>query len=277
MQSQFDSKPQQSDEAALEADKLARMGRMQKQIDEINRQASGAVNQVGARALDLYRRGQLPVAELLPLCQMVLSLEAQVGVLQASLVAIQQEVMLPDVVTCPHCHVPITAQARFCPNCGQPVTAAPAVQPAPTCPSCNAPTVIGAAFCGNCGYRLIPEEPPSVSAPQLAVTPAPPEPISEAGSQVTVHPAGASPEAMPSAQPAPAIESPPPMAAQPVPVPVAPVPQPWPGAPVPPDTTPLLPVCPRCGERQRRADVRFCRVCGASMTVPPAPAGTTST
>ena len=260
MQNGFDSMRQKVDVAAFEMDKRARIGRVQKQVDEVNRQIAEAVAQVGAKALELYRNGQLTVPELLPLCQAMLSLEGQVVGLQAQIAVIQQEVMPQDALACPHCHAPVMAEARFCPSCGQSLVAPPVVQPGPTCPGCGSPTVIGAAYCGNCGYRLISDAPqPPVAIPSDATSPPSPVQIAE-------------PVAQPVAQPTP--ESPPvvmpPGVASPIPpVQVAgPVSMQEPAPPaVPVETVPRLPVCPHCGAPQRRADVKFCRVCGKSMAV----------
>jgi hypothetical protein len=243
MQDLSDPMPQ-VDQAAFELDKRTRIGRVQNQVDEINRQISAVVSQVGARVLELYRQNQLPISDLSPLCQAVLSLEGQVANLQAQIVSIQQEAMPQTALACLNCHAPVAAGANFCPNCGHSLTAAPPLKPGPVCPSCGAPTVIGVAFCGNCGYHLLASEPPS---------PAPP-------------PAQAIAPADQSSQPAPASEPVAPSSA-----PGAPTPPPSPPAPAPLETIPPLPICPQCGTLQRRADARFCRVCGVSLAASSAP------
>jgi len=67
-------------------------------------------------------------------------------------------------MTCPHCELPVGADAQFCTHCGTKLL--------PSCPTCGARASTAARYCGACGARLPPTDseaagatPPRASAP----------------------------------------------------------------------------------------------------------------
>lgn len=268
MPSFLDSMQQKADQVRFELDKRNRIGAVQHQIDDLQRQINGTVSQIGTQAVDLHRQNQLPVAALVALCQIVIEHEAQIAAFQAQIDAIRAEVMLapaayspaplpPSAAACPNCGQSLLPGARFCPNCGLSLAVAPppsvAYEPGPPCPSCGVPTVKDAAFCNECGCSLnVPVSPP---VPTSALTP----PTDTAASAAY---APVSPPLTVLEQ----LDSPtlPDLGITDVTTPVGPI-------ELPPPAEANLPFCPNCGARQRRADARFCPVCGQNIASPTIP------
>src|SRR5712691_7554004 len=63
-------------------------------------------------------------------------------------------------MTCPQCHRPTPADAKFCPECGVNLITA--------CPACGVENAPGSKFCKECGQplgRLAPSPPVSTPSP----------------------------------------------------------------------------------------------------------------
>lgn len=261
----IDSARQKADQLKFELDKRSRINLVQRQIDDVNRQNAADINQIGTKILDLHRQGQMPIASVVGLCQGIIEREAQITDFQAKIAAIQREVLsqppvmfgpVPSApqpastVACPTCQTPVMAGARFCPNCGQPVVVEPAIQLGKTCPNCGLPTASGAAFCGECGYHLesVPVAPRFAPEPHGVAQPLVERPLPDAQEPITPH------ETIEAARPIGVVAD---MSTSPLAAPTPPL--------IPSADEIALPICPTCSAQQRRADARFCFVCGHSM------------
>jgi predicted amidophosphoribosyltransferase len=265
----IDSARQKADQLKFELDKRSRINQVQRQIDEVNRQNAADLNQIGTTILDLHRQGHRPIAEVTGLCQGIIEREAQITDFQAKIAAIQQETMPqpqvifaapqfmpapPSTTACPTCQSPVMVGVRFCPNCGQPMVAEPVIQLGAPCPNCGLPTASGAAFCGECGYHLEPVPASVPIAPRFAPEPhgvdQPPVEPPQPDAQEPITP----PETIEAAQPIGVATD------APASPPIAPLP------PLIPSADEIaLPICPTCSAQQRRADARFCFICGQRM------------
>jgi RNA polymerase subunit RPABC4/transcription elongation factor Spt4 len=151
--------------AQLEADKLLRINRVQSQINALKQQTQQRTVQLGEKALELYRVGQLTEHDLVTSCESIVALEKEIAVKETQIEAIKRE-SLPEeeaVVSsayghlCPQCKISLPEEAVFCPNCGSktvdispPATAITAAK----CTNCGAALLTEAAFCPQCGAKV---------------------------------------------------------------------------------------------------------------------------
>jgi RNA polymerase subunit RPABC4/transcription elongation factor Spt4 len=186
MTSLFDRVKRETNKATFEADRLLRIRRVEGTIADIRRQITQQAYQIGSKAIELSKNGQLDSPpELAAMCKQVQQLEQQITEKEAEIERIRQEippepaprteVVGPAVVgrkanyghICPKCEIELPAEALFCPQCGGPAKdVAPPPTPVATaaeakCVKCGAAVPAEAAFCPRCGSKVGLEETPS--------------------------------------------------------------------------------------------------------------------
>ena len=135
--------------AKFEAEKLQRTMRLQGEITDLKSQTDAKIAELGARAYDLQRAGQINAPSLAELVAAVDALRNTLLAREEELKAANAELFVEPGV--PPTAVPPAAQSV-------PITSAPPAAPdtAPAvkyCVSCNFAMPGGAAFCPNCGTK----------------------------------------------------------------------------------------------------------------------------
>lgn len=133
------------DRARFEAERLQKTLRLQSEISELKRQIDAKRQELGERAFELYKAGQIQSPTLGTLVQSVDALRSQITLKEEELKQAQdEEYMDPpqasgqppaasqaapppqpsaDTRACPNCHFIMPRNARFCPQCGARVSA----------------------------------------------------------------------------------------------------------------------------------------------------------
>lgn len=141
------------DRAKFEAEKLQKTLRLQSELGDLKRQIDEKRGELGDRACDLYKAGQIQSPTLAALVQTVEALRTQVTLKEDELKQAQAEVYVE-----PTQHA--GAQAQHVPvEVEQPATSASAPEPetqasAKTCPNCGFQMPHTARFCPSCGARV---------------------------------------------------------------------------------------------------------------------------
>jgi RNA polymerase subunit RPABC4/transcription elongation factor Spt4 len=194
MSSLLDRVKRETNKATFEADRALRIRRVEGMIADIRRRITQQAFQIGFKAIELSKNGQLDSpSELAAMCGQVQQLEQQIAEKEAEIERIRQEVppepvprtnvVGPAVVgrkathghVCPKCQIELPAEAMFCPQCGGPAQdVAPPSTPAAAaaeakCAKCGVSVPAEAAFCPRCGSKIgvqetpaPPEAPPSI-------------------------------------------------------------------------------------------------------------------
>lgn len=150
------------DRAKYEAEKLARVARIQGEIGEQRRQLDAKRVELGDRAYELYKAGQVQSATIAALAREVDSLRATVTLKEDELKSAQTDTYVepPPTVT-PYGsaqEVPVSVEPVT--TYTSPVTPTTTYTPSSVapdkkaCPTCGFVMPIGAMFCPNCGARL---------------------------------------------------------------------------------------------------------------------------
>ncbi|HEX5688825.1 MAG TPA: zinc ribbon domain-containing protein [Roseiflexaceae bacterium] len=132
------------DRAKFEADKFQRTTRIQGEINELKRQIDGKRAELGDRAFDLYKAGQIQSSTLGDLVMALEALRTNITLKEEDLKAAQSETFVEP--TPPVGTTPPPAQ-NVAPRQGQPVSVAK------TCANCQFQMPASAVFCPNCGAR----------------------------------------------------------------------------------------------------------------------------
>lgn len=149
------------DRAKFEAEKFQKTSRLQGNVGNIKQQLDGKMIELGQRAYDLYRAGQITAPSVAKLAQEIDKLRAEMIVKEEELKAAQAEMfvepVLPTISTAQS--IPISQDAPQQEN-----NAIPAPSPAAqsslspehtkTCPNCQFQMPTRAVFCPNCGLRV---------------------------------------------------------------------------------------------------------------------------
>lgn len=134
------------DRARFEAERLQKTLRLQGEISDLKRQIDTKRQELGERAFELYKAGQIQSPTLGPLVQSMDSLRSQITLKEEELKRAQDEEYVEpppqastgaqpgpasststpgtsqaptaDTKTCPNCQFEMPRNARFCPQCG---------------------------------------------------------------------------------------------------------------------------------------------------------------
>jgi len=143
------------DRAKFEADKFQKTTRLQGEVNEFRRQIDAKLMEMGQRAYDLQRAGQISAPS-------ISEMAAAVDHLRSSLVAKEEELKVSqnDVFIDPTGGTPAPAPTQSVPITydSPPVVTPPAAPPPVTglksCASCGFQMPSSAMFCPNCGSRV---------------------------------------------------------------------------------------------------------------------------
>lgn len=146
------------DRAKFEAEKLARIARIQGELAEQRRQIDAKRMDLGDRAYDLYRAGQIQSATIAELTQGIDALRASLTLKEDELKSAQNEGYVEPVPTpssaaqdVPISVVPPTMSGTPYPSANEQGSASYGKKPCPSCGFMLPPT---AMFCPSCGSRV---------------------------------------------------------------------------------------------------------------------------
>ena len=137
------------DRAKFEAEKFQTTTRLQGEVNEFRRQLDAKLGELGQRAYELQRAGQINSATLAELAQAVDQLRATVLAKEEELKSTQADVFVepPPVAGPPPAH---PAPSTYAP----PAAPMPATPSQKLCTVCNFQMPSAAMFCPNCGTRV---------------------------------------------------------------------------------------------------------------------------
>ena len=137
------------DRAKFEAEKFQTTTRLQGEVNEFRRQLDAKLGELGQRAYELQRAGQINSATLAELVQAVDQLRATVLAKEEELKSSQADVFVepPPVAGAPPAH---PAPSTYAP----PAAPTPATPSQKLCTVCNFQMPFTAMFCPNCGTRV---------------------------------------------------------------------------------------------------------------------------
>jgi hypothetical protein len=166
---------QSIDRAKFEAEKFQKVSRVQGELSDLRRQIDLRRIELGDRAFELYKAGQITSVTLGEIIKAIEALRAGITLKEEELKAAQAEGFVEPVTppsSTPAQHVPVSVDppthTPTSPNTQAPQYTAPATQtpPAPTaglpqqatgtktCPNCSFNMPITALFCPSCGTRV---------------------------------------------------------------------------------------------------------------------------
>jgi hypothetical protein len=138
------------DRAKFEAEKFAKTTRLQGEVNEYQRQISEKLAELGQRAYDLQRAGQINVPSIGDLASTVDQLRANLLAKEEELKAAQLDTFIEPVAPAGPTSPPPAQQV--------PIETAPPPQPRTpgpkNCPNCGFQMPGTAMFCPNCGTRV---------------------------------------------------------------------------------------------------------------------------
>ncbi len=148
------------DRAKFEADKFQRITRIQSELNDVKRLLDSKLIDLGQRAYELHRAGQITSASVSELARAIDNLRSSLVVKEDELKAVQAETFPepppPPPPASTSYTIPIEDAAPTTPISPGPAPAAPLpAQPAAphTCLSCGFQMPAQAVFCPNCGRK----------------------------------------------------------------------------------------------------------------------------
>lgn len=138
------------DRAKFEAEKIARIARVQGEIAEVRRQMDAKRLELADRAYDLYKAGQITSPTISALAQEVDSMRSSVIVKEDELKVAQSDAYIepaPAPSSYSSQSVPVSYDTATSSSSGVAADKKP-------CPSCGFVMPRSAMFCPNCGSRL---------------------------------------------------------------------------------------------------------------------------
>jgi len=129
-----------AEQAKFEADKLAKVNRLNSELGRLASELDTANAALGAKVMELKEAGQLAVPELDEMLGQIEVLQATVAAKKAEVEEVKASKFEEKVVAAPAAEAPGAAPAeagagKFCPNCGG------GIEP-------------GAKFCPSCGHKI---------------------------------------------------------------------------------------------------------------------------
>jgi hypothetical protein len=139
-----------ANKVAFEADKIARVNRVQGEAEKLKNQVNSQLLKLGQIVYEKFSKQEAIDPTLAEACQTIAQLQQQVGVKNEEIAKIKAEVF-SDTPAAP---APNPAQAPTPPETA-PVEPAPQAQPeVQHCPTCGKAVQPGEKFCGDCGTKL---------------------------------------------------------------------------------------------------------------------------
>lgn len=145
------------DRAKFEAEKFQKTTRLQGELNEFRRQVDGKLAELGQKAYELHRAGQLPSASIAELAQAIDQLRSALVLKEEELKQAQVDVFVePPPGSVPPAsaqQVPISydTSSPVTPPTSSPPSAAAATK---NCGVCGFTMPVSAMFCPNCGTRV---------------------------------------------------------------------------------------------------------------------------
>jgi ssDNA-binding Zn-finger/Zn-ribbon topoisomerase 1 len=141
------------DRAKFEAEKFQKTTKLQGELNDLKRQVDEKMIEMGQRAYDLHRAGQISASSIAELAQTVDQLRASLVVKEEELKKAQVDVYIePARPSGPTAQsVPITHEQ---PGQYGPSSASTPEAATKNCPTCNFQMPGSAVFCPNCGSRV---------------------------------------------------------------------------------------------------------------------------
>jgi hypothetical protein len=138
------------DRAKFEAEKFQKTTRIQGEIGELKKQIDGKRAELGDRAFELYKAGQIQSPTLGDLVKALEALRAGITLKEEELKTAQAEIFVEPT---PPAGTPSAPPAGGAPQPSQPTTHGQPVAVAKSCPNCQFQMPAAAVFCPNCGAR----------------------------------------------------------------------------------------------------------------------------
>lgn len=144
------------DRAKFEAEKFQKTTRVQGELSDLKRQLDEKMIELGQRAYELHRAGQITAPSIADLAHRVDQLRSGVVIKEEELRLAQAETFVEMAPAPPPQaqSIPITqepAPPPQAPSSAPPPAAAPTTR---TCPACSFQMPGTAVFCPNCGFRV---------------------------------------------------------------------------------------------------------------------------
>jgi hypothetical protein len=138
------------DRAKFEAEKFQKTTRIQGEIGELKKQIDGKRADLGDRAFELYKAGQIQSPTLGDLVKALEALRASITLKEEELKTAQAEIFVEPPATGTPSATPTGSASQSSappPTQGQPVAVTK------SCPNCQFQMPASAVFCPNCGAR----------------------------------------------------------------------------------------------------------------------------
>jgi len=130
-----------AEQAKFEADKLAKVNRLNSELGHLTGDLDKANVALGAKVMELKKAGQLAVPELDEMLGQIEALQATVAAKKAEVDAVKASRFEEKVAAAP---APAAAPAAAAPEAGS----------GKFCPSCGGGLEPGAKFCPSCGQKI---------------------------------------------------------------------------------------------------------------------------
>jgi Tfp pilus assembly protein FimV len=137
------------DRAKFEAEKFQKTTRLQGEVNEFRRQMDGKLAELGQKAYELQRAGQIQSASIAELAAAIDQLRSALVVKEEELKQAQSEVFVE-----PPPAAPAQAPAQQVPVSYEPPQAAPSVEPPPAPAPGGQPSAAATKQCGACGFTM---------------------------------------------------------------------------------------------------------------------------
>jgi hypothetical protein len=146
------------DATGMQPDESMKAALLQSEVAELSSKKQAALADIGGKVYDMLQSGAIDKAPLLPLCEEVKMLDAQLARKSEELAGAQKAAREKEDLakqkrmerTCPACGEENPEGVKFCQSCGAKLGGSSPGK----CPSCGAENAPGTRFCGECGAKL---------------------------------------------------------------------------------------------------------------------------